>query len=129
MKTSDYVTVAFVAIFITALSYYLVNSILGDPTEKSITFEYLDSYNSELATPDSEIFNAAAINPTVEVYVGSCVDQNQDGILDDDEKRACGSDFYQTDDDDGRSSGGYENGDDDNGDNGNGDGGGGLEEE
>ena len=96
MKTSDYFTVGFIAIFVTIISYFLVNSILGDPSEATVRFEYLDSVSTEIVEPDSEVFNMGAINPTVEVYVGSCVDLNQNGILDDDEKRACGQDAMET---------------------------------
>ena len=97
MKTSDYVTVGFVAIFITIVTYFAVNSILGNPKEMSVRFEYLGgaSYD-ELVLPSEEIFNAGAINPTVEVYVGSCVDQDQNGVLSEEEKRACGQDAMRT---------------------------------
>ena len=97
MKTSDYVTVGFIAVFVTVIAYFAVNSILGDPKDLSVKFEYLESVTGELATPSTEIFNAGAINPTVEVYVGSCVDKDQNGILDEDEKRDCGEDAMQTD--------------------------------
>ncbi|MBQ3293723.1 hypothetical protein IJG96_01135 [Candidatus Saccharibacteria bacterium] len=95
MKTSDYVTVGFIAVFVTVVAYFLVNSLLGDPSEASVRFEYLESVSSSLATPDAEIFNVAAINPTVEVYIGSCEDTNLDGELDDDERRACGLDTLE----------------------------------
>ncbi len=90
MKTSDYVTVGFLALVVTVVAYFAVNSILGDPKTASVKFEYIGSATSELVNPDSEIFNAAAVNPTVEVYVGSCVDEDQDGILSDKERRDCG---------------------------------------
>ena len=96
MKTSDYVTVGFIAIFITILAYFAVNSILGNPKEMSVRFEYLDGVSNKLVLPSAEIFNAGAINPTVEVYIGSCVDQDQNGVLSDDEKRACGQDAMKT---------------------------------
>ena len=97
MKTSDYVSIAFVAIFVTILAYFVVNSLMGDPNDAIVRFKYLSNVNTDIVTPDSEVFNAAAINPTVEVYVGSCVDLNQNGILDDDEKVACGEDALKTD--------------------------------
>lgn len=97
MKTSDYITVGFVAILVTVVAYIGVNSILGDPKEKTVRFEYLSGVSAELSTPDAEIFNAAAVNPTVEVYIGSCVDQDQDGILNEQERRDCGMDAMETD--------------------------------
>ena len=97
MKTSDYVTVVFIAVFVTIISYFAVNSFLGDPKELSVKFEYLNSTSTQLASPNKDIFNAGAINPTVEVYVGSCVDQDQNGILSEEEKVACGQDAMRTD--------------------------------
>ncbi|MBR3233169.1 hypothetical protein IKF74_02750 [Candidatus Saccharibacteria bacterium] len=97
MKTSDYVTVGFIAVFVTVIAYFLVNSLLGDPSEASVRFEYLDGISNTLASPDSEIFNVAAINPTVEVYIGSCEDKNLDGELDDEERKACGLDTLEDD--------------------------------
>ena len=96
MKTSDYVTVGFLAIFVTVVAYFSLNAILGDPSEASVRLEYLDGATSDLATPDKEVFNAAAINPTVEVYIGSCVDEDQDGVLDEQERKDCGMDAYET---------------------------------
>lgn len=97
MKVSDYVTVGFIAVFVTILAYVAVNSILGDPKDMSVKFEYLDYDASGLVLPDADIFNSAAVNPTVEVYVGSCVDQDQNGVLSEEEKRSCGQDAMQTD--------------------------------
>ncbi|MBR5389396.1 hypothetical protein IK146_02445 [Candidatus Saccharibacteria bacterium] len=96
MKTSDYVTVGFIAVFVTIISYFAVNSFLGDPKELSVKFEYLNTTSTQLAAPNTDIFNAGAINPTVEVYVGSCVDQDQNGILSEEEKIACGQDAMRT---------------------------------
>lgn len=97
MKTSDYITVGFIAVFVTILAYIAVNSILGDPNDKSVKFEYLNYESTDLVMPDEDIFNSAAINPTVEVYVGSCVDQDQNGVLSEEEKRNCGQDAMETD--------------------------------
>lgn len=97
MKTSDYITVGFIAVFVTILAYIAINSILGDPKDKSVKFEYLNYESTDLVMPDEDIFNSAAINPTVEVYVGSCVDQDQNGVLSEEEKRNCGQDAMETD--------------------------------
>ena len=97
MKTSDYITVGFVAVLVTAIAYFAVNSILGDPKTKVVRFEYLSEVSSTLSAPNEEVFNSAAVNPTVEVYIGSCVDQDQDGILNEQERRDCGMDVMETD--------------------------------
>ena len=90
MKTSDYISVIMIAIVGTILAYFLMNALLGDPVDLTKSFEYIETVNSELVEPDANIFNSFALNPTVEVYVGSCVDSDQDGKLDDDELKMCG---------------------------------------
>ena len=90
MKTSDYISLGFIAVFVTIVAYFLLNSIMGNPKDATVRVQYLTGVSSDLSTPDSEIFNAAAVNPTVEVYVGNCVDQDGDGILSEKEKRDCG---------------------------------------
>ena len=90
MKMQDLISSVSIAIIGTILAYFLMNSLLGDPKEKTVSFEYLTGASSDLAEPDDEIFNSGAINPTVEVYIGSCVDRNQDGLLDEAELVECG---------------------------------------
>lgn len=90
MKTSDYISVFTLAIAGTILAYFLMNYFLGDPLEKTVSFEYLEEVSGDLAVPDGEIFNVGAINPTVEVFVGSCEDINHDGVIDDGELVECG---------------------------------------
>lgn len=90
MKLSDYVSVIMIAVFGTVLAYFLTNSLLGDPKDKTVSFEYIETITSDLTEPDSELFNAGAINPTVEIYVGSCVDRNSDGVIDEGELAECG---------------------------------------
>ncbi len=96
MKVSDYITVVFIAIFVTIIAYFTVNSLLGDPKDLSVKFDYLDSASDSLVMPNKEVFNASAINPTVEVYVGTCKDTNRNGRLDEDEKKDCGEDALET---------------------------------
>lgn len=90
MKLSDYVSVIMIAVFGTVLAYFLTNSLLGDPKDKTVSFEYIEAVTPDLVEPDSELFNAGAVNPTVEIYVGSCVDRNSDGVIDEGELAECG---------------------------------------
>lgn len=90
MKQSDIFTVLVVATVGIVASFFLVNMILGDPNEKSVTFKKIEVVDAGLAVPDPEVFNSEAINPTVEVYVGDCVDRDQNGELDEAELIACG---------------------------------------
>ena len=90
MKQSDFFTVVLVAVIGAAISAFLVNMMLGDPNSKSVSFKKVEVIDAGLVDPDPEVFNPDAINPTVEVYVGACVDQDQNGVLDEAERVACG---------------------------------------
>ena len=87
MKQSDVISVVMVAIIGSIMAFFLVNLILGEP--KDVKYRSVSSVSSELANPDPEVFNYGAVNPTVEVYVGSCEDIDRDGILSDKELEAC----------------------------------------
>ncbi len=90
MKQSDFFTIAVVATIGVVISAFLVSMILGDPNQKSVNFKTVEVIDAGLVDPDPEVFNPEAINPTIEVYVGDCVDQDQNGTLDEAELIACG---------------------------------------
>lgn len=90
MKTQDLISVITIAAVGTILGYMGLNAVLGDPLDKTVSFDYLEFNAEEFYIPDGEMFNPAAINPTVDVYVGTCVDLDSNGVLDDLEKVACG---------------------------------------
>ena len=90
MRQSDIFTVLLVGTIGVIASFFLVNMLLGDPNEKSVTFKTIEVVDAGLAAPDPEVFNSEAINPTVEVFVGDCVDRDQNGVLDEAELIACG---------------------------------------
>ena len=97
MKSSDIFTIVFVAAVGAVMAIFAVNSLLGDLDKKSVSFEVPMTVTTELAEPDKEVYNLEAINPTVEVYVGNCKDDNQDGILSEAELEACGEGGWVTD--------------------------------
>lgn len=90
MKQSDIFTVLIVATIGTIVAAIMCNMLLGDPNDKSVTFNTVAVVESSLASPNPEVFNPDAVNPTVEVYVGECIDQDQDGQLNEAELKACG---------------------------------------
>ena len=90
MKQSDIFTIIAVALVGVIVSAFLVNMLLGNPDEKSVSFKTVEVIVADLDNPDPEVFNPDAINPTVEVYVGDCVDQDQNGELSEAELIACG---------------------------------------
>lgn len=99
MKQSDIFSIILVAGIGVFAAFLLCNSLMGDPNSASTEFEALSEViKSDLVTPDAEIFNSAAINPTIEVYVGDCEDVDRNGILDEAELAACSTvEVEQTD--------------------------------
>ena len=90
MKQSDVFSIIIIATVGTLAAYFAVNSFLGDPNLRSVQIKTLQDITPSLAAPDPELFNANAINPAVEVYVGDCEDVDQNGILSHEELIACG---------------------------------------
>ena len=87
MKQGDIFTVVLVASIGTILSFVVMNIFLKVPDSAEV--KTIDVINAGLEAPDPEMYNVDAINPTVEVYVGSCQDTDQNGILDSAELEAC----------------------------------------
>ena len=90
MKRSDIFTVTFVASVGILLTFVVSSFLLGDPDAKYLKHKTIGKITADLTSPDPEVFNVDAINPTVEVYVGSCEDVDRNGILDRAELVACG---------------------------------------
>ena len=72
MKNTDIAMIILVASISVVVSYFLGNAILGDPNERVETVSYMNKIDSGIEQTDVETFNAHALNPTVEVYVGNC---------------------------------------------------------
>ena len=90
MRRSDIFTVTFVASVGVLLTFIACNFLLGDPDTRYLKHKTIGKITADLTSPDPEVFNVDAINPTVEVYVGSCEDVDRNGILDRAELVACG---------------------------------------
>ena len=107
MKKSDIATIVLIAGFATIAAFVLANIFLGDPNNESVKVEYMGVISSAVAEPDPELFNAQAINPTVETWVGKCKDgqtwdDTTDTCIDDttgDETESGGDDGSDTDTD------------------------------
>lgn len=90
MKQSDIITIILISTVGMVVAFFASNALLGDPNMQSVKFKVVDPViSSELMEPDPELFNEEAINPTVEVTVGTCEDTNGNGMLDLDERRKC----------------------------------------
>ncbi len=77
MKT-DLVTAIGLAIVGTIVSFLICNILVGSWTTGDYQIGAIEStVEAEVAEPDAGIFNSRALNPTVEVYVGDC-DEDDD---------------------------------------------------
>ena len=90
MRRSDIFTITFVASVGVLLTFIACSFLLGDPDTRYLKHKTIGKITADLMSPDPEVFNVDAINPTVEVYVGSCEDVDRNGILDRAELVACG---------------------------------------
>ena len=89
-KRSDIFTIILVSGIGIIISVFVVNLMLGNVDEKSMTIKNVDVISSDVPMPEPDVFNADAINPTVEVFVGDCLDSDGNGVLDTSELIACG---------------------------------------
>ncbi len=88
MKT-DLVTAIGAAIVGLLIAFFVTNFLTGEIEDFSYkTVE--TTVSTSLEEPNPEVFNYRALNPTVEVYVGSCIEYNSSGecvetLVDDEE--------------------------------------------
>ncbi len=60
------------------IAFFVTNLITGEIED--FTYKTIEtSVDSELGEPNKEVFNYRSLNPTVEVYVGSCAEYNANG--------------------------------------------------
>lgn len=97
MKSDDLAIVVFLTVVGAAVAFVLANTFLGNLEDASVSFKRPMAITSTLEAPDPEVFNLEAINPTVEVYVGNCQDDDHNGILSEAELEACGEAGWITD--------------------------------
>lgn len=90
MKQSDIIAIALIATIGVIGSTFAINALLGDPSEKTVSYKSIEVISADLDEPDPNVFNADAINPTVEVIIGQCADLDGDGQLSAEEQEACG---------------------------------------
>lgn len=77
MKT-DLATTVVAAIVGSAIAFFITNMLIGEIgpfSYKTVN----SSVSTDLIDPNPEIFNYRALNPTVEVYIGSCVEYDTSG--------------------------------------------------
>lgn len=74
---NDIATTIITAIIGIAASYFICNLLVQELATDSHSFNTIEgTIDANLSSPDPEIFNYRALNPTVEVYVGNCTERN-----------------------------------------------------
>ena len=74
----DLATAIGTAVIGVILSYFVCNLFI--PPIEDVTYKTVDTkVNSSVAEPNPEIFNYKALNPTVEVFVGTCDEYGENG--------------------------------------------------
>lgn len=63
--------IIFIAAVSAGVAYFVANSLLGGVTEKGVKVKTIDPITSVVESPDPTIFNANAINPSVEVNINN----------------------------------------------------------
>jgi hypothetical protein len=72
MKNTDIALIILISTISVVASYFIGNAILGDPNDRVESVSYMAPISGDVDQPDSDTYNAYALNPTVEVYVGNC---------------------------------------------------------
>lgn len=70
MKSTDIALIILIAAISIGISFWVTNSVLGDPAESVAEVSYIDDIGGIVADPDPETFNTFALNPTTDVVVG-----------------------------------------------------------
>ena len=75
---NDLATAIVAAIIGFLIAFFVTNFLTGDI--ENFTYKTVDStVTTSLEDPNPEVFNYRALNPTVEVYIGSCVEYGANG--------------------------------------------------
>lgn len=95
MKSKDIATIVGIGLIGILGAAFGCNALMGEPQD--VSFKTVGVIGSDVDNPDPEVFNAGAINPTVEVKLRGCQDVDRNGIIDEVEKMACdGAVFGET---------------------------------
>lgn len=71
MKKTDVAMIILIASISMLIAYFTANAIVGDPSKDSVKVKTIDRISTNITEPDKTVFNKDAINPTVEVIIGS----------------------------------------------------------
>lgn len=71
MKKSDIAMIVLIASVSILVSFFATRAIFGETSSGDVKVKTVEKINATIVEPDPAIFNKDAINPAVEVQVGS----------------------------------------------------------
>ena len=71
MKKTDIAMIVLIASVSILVSFFATRAIFGGAANESVKVKTIEKINADITQPDPAIFNKDAINPSVEVQVGS----------------------------------------------------------
>ena len=80
MKKTDIAAVILIASLSVLIAYFAARAIIGDPNNEVVEVYTTTEVSGTLQEPNAEIFNSRAINPTVDIIIGS--DSNNERPVD-----------------------------------------------
>lgn len=75
MKKTDIAMIVLIAGVSVLVAYFVMNSVLSGFKIKPVTIKTTDPISTSITQPDPSVFNGGAINPTVQVNIGSSPSQ------------------------------------------------------
>lgn len=71
MKKSDIAMIILIASISVLIAFFATKALFGEAASESVKVKTVDAIDATIVEPSPEIFNKDAINPAVEVQVGS----------------------------------------------------------
>ena len=71
MKKSDITMIILIASISVLIAYFAGKALIGDARSTSVKVKVADAITSNVKEPNPTVFNDKAINPTIEVIIGS----------------------------------------------------------
>jgi hypothetical protein len=70
MKKNDIASIILIASISALVAWFSANAIIGEPKQNVLKVKTATTISSRVVSPDTRIFNAQAVNPTVERSIG-----------------------------------------------------------
>lgn len=71
MKKTDIAMIILIASVTMLIAFFVTRGIFGGAADEPVKVKTIDPISAEIVEPSTSIFNSDAINPAVEVQVGS----------------------------------------------------------